>query len=99
MSIYPLIADKVERNPSVVNAALETLKKWKAIGAAPQARLAEWRKILLDAKRGRAGLKRLLALLRDDSEKNRRLLDFAPFAGVLSREERRRVFLKCTYDH
>ena len=99
MNLYPLIADKVEHNPSVVNTALTTLKKWEALGEAPLARLAEWRRILRDAQQGKAGLQRLLAVLRDDSEDNRRLLDFAPFAGVLTREERRKVFLKCTYDH
>jgi len=99
MNIYPLIANKVETNPAVVNTALTTLAKWEAIGAAPPARLAKWRRILCAAKRGKDGQKRLLSVLRDDSVHNRRLLDFAPFAGVLTREERRRVFLKCTYDH
>jgi hypothetical protein len=99
MNLYPLIADKVENDPSVLDAALTTLTKWEAMGAAPPVRLAKWRRILSDAKRGRDGRKRLLAVLRDESEHNRRLLDFAPFAGVLTREERRKVFLKCAYDH
>jgi hypothetical protein len=99
MNLYPLIADKVESDPSVVNTALSTLAKWEGIGAAPHARMAQWREILLDARRGGEGLRRLLALLRDESEPSRRLLDFAPFAGVLTREERRKVFLSCTYDH
>ena len=99
MNLYPLIADKVEKDPSVVNTALMTLTKWESLGAAPPSRLARWRRLLVDAKRGKEGRKRLLALLRDDSEHNRRLLDFSPFAGVLTREERRKVFLKCAYDH
>lgn len=99
MNFYPLIANKVEKDPAVVDMALNTLAHWEAIDAAPPARLAAWNKILRDAKRGQAGQKRLLALLRSKSERNRRLLDFAPFAGVLTREERRKVFLKCTFDH
>jgi len=99
MNLYPIIADKVEKDPGAVNAALATLAKWEAIGEAPLERLAAWRRILSEAKRGKEGRKHLLAVLRDDSEHNRRLLDFAPFAGVLTREERRKVFLKCTYDH
>lgn len=99
MNLYPLIADKAENDPSVVNTAWTTLQKWEEMGYAPPARLAQWRRILRDARRGKAGRKRLLAVLRDDSEDNRRLLDFAPFAGVLTREERRKVFLECTYDH
>ena len=99
MNLYPLIADKVERDPGVVNTALATLSKWEELGMIPVSRMTAWRRILRDAKKGKGGTKRLLAVLRDDSESNRRLLDFAPFAGVLTREERRKVFLKCTYDH
>jgi hypothetical protein len=99
MNLFPLIADKVEHDPSVVNDALSTLAIWAEKGEAPPARLATWRRILCDAKQGEEGLNRLLAVLRDDSEHNRRLLDFAPFAGVLTREERRKVFLKCAFDH
>jgi hypothetical protein len=99
MNLYPLIADKVEHNPAVVNAALATLSKWEVLGEASSERLVTWRRILSDAKTGQAGMKRLLAILRDESESNRRLLDFGPFAGVLTREERRKVFLKCAYDH
>lgn len=99
MNLYPLIANKVQKDPSVVNTALSTLEKWEALGSVPDVRLAAWRQILCAAKQGKDGQKRLLAVLRDDSEHNRRLLDFAPFAGVLTREERRKVFLKCAYDH
>jgi hypothetical protein len=99
MNLYPLIADKVEHNPAAVNVALATLSKWEALGEAPSDRLATWRRILCDAKKGKVGMKRLLVVLRDESESNRRLLDFGPFAGVLTREERRKVFLKCAYDH
>ena len=99
MNLDPLIADKVEANPAVVKMALATLTEWEAMGVAPPARMAAWRQLLRDAKKGKDGLKRLLEVLRDESAPNRRLLDFAPFAGVLTREERRKVFLKCTYDH
>ena len=99
MNLYPLIADKIEKNPAVVKAALDTLVKWKSLGEVPPERLATWRRILYDAQKGKAGMSRLLGVLRDDSESNRRLLDFGPFAGVLTREERRKVFLKCAYDH
>lgn len=99
MNLYPLIAKKVQDDPSVVDAALLTLDKWAALGSVPEVRVAAWRRILCAAKQGKDGQKRLLAVLRDDSENNRRLLDFAPFAGVLTREERRKVFLKCAYDH
>jgi len=99
MNLFPSIADKIACDPAVIGAALETLGHWETMGVAPPARLAAWRRILRDAMRGQAGLNRLLAVLRDDSERNRRLLDFAPFAGLPPREERRKAFAKCAYDH
>lgn len=99
MTLFPLIAEKLKRDPAIVNTALETLAHWERINAAPAARLPAWRRLLRHAKQGKAGRQRLAAVLRDRSGRNRRLLDFAPFAGVLTREERRKVFLKCTYDH
>jgi len=99
MNLYPLIADYVERDPTLLDKALATLDHWLTEGLAPAARLRAWRQILLDAKGSAEGLAALLRLLRDDSEESRRMKDFAPFAGVLPREERRKVFLKCAYDH
>lgn len=43
------------------------------------------------------GFQALLALLRDDSESTQRLKDFAPFAGVLTREERHQAVPECAY--
>jgi hypothetical protein len=94
-----LIAEHVERDPTLVDKALLTLDHWLAEGVAPAFRLNAWRQILLDAKSSAEGFAALLRLLRDDSEESRRMKDFGPFAGFLSREERRKVFLKCAYDH
>ena len=99
MNLYPLIAEHVERDPALVDKALATVDHWLTEGVAPAARLNAWRRILLDARRSGEGLAALLRLLRDDSEESRRMKDFGPFAGLLSREERRKVFLRCAYDH
>jgi hypothetical protein len=99
LNIYPLVARKVRENPGVIRTALATLDHWETLGVLPERRLKEWRTILRKARASRQGRKALIALLSSRSPKNRRLLDFAPFAGVLTREERRTVFLKCAYDH
>lgn len=99
MNLYPLIAERVERDPTLLDEALSTVDRWAEADAAPAARLTAWRRILVEAKKGGEGLAALLRLLRDDSEESRRMKDFAPFAGLVPREERRKVFLKCPYDH
>lgn len=99
MDFYSLIADRVARDASAVDEALRVLDHWDANGVGPPSRRGEWRRLLLSAKTGPAGREALIDLLRDSSEGARRLRGFAPFAGVLSREERRRAFLRCSYDH
>jgi len=99
MNIYPLLVDRIEADPSIVDRALELLDRWTEREVGPVHRRREWRTILSKAKESSAGMDALLAILRDDSEASRRLKDFAPFAGILSREERRKAFLQCSYDH
>ncbi len=99
MNLFPLIAQVVERDPTVLDRAMETLERWEAASLAPASRLAQWRGLIVEARRSPSGRIALLDLLRDESLDARRLKDFAPFAGILTREQRRTVFLSCSYDH
>ena len=99
MDIYPLLADRFRGDASALDEALTVLDRWDVRGVGPAQRRREWRGILLSAKEGGAGMEALLAILLDGGDEARRLKDFAPFAGILSREERREVFLQCSYDH
>jgi hypothetical protein len=99
MNYFPLIANLIERDPSQLEQAANTLSRWESGGVIPPGRAIQWRQILDDARSDSAGLAALLALLRDDSPEARRIKDFSPFAGLLTREQRRTVFLSCSYDH
>jgi len=99
MDVYPLLVDRFRRDASAVDEALAVLDLWDARGIGPGQRRREWRRLLLAAKAGAEGLETLIVLLLDSGEEARRLKDFAPFAGLLSREERRKAYLQCTYDH
>jgi hypothetical protein len=99
MNLFPLIADRLERRPELLREAMAVLQRWRAERLGPERRMIEWEQLLRDAERGLEGFPRLLALLRDDSEAARRLKNFAPLAGLLTREERRKVILSCSYAH
>lgn len=99
MDIYPLVADRLRRDASALDEAISVLDRWDSRGVGPAQRRNEWRGLLLSAKASSQGRDALLALLLDTGEEARRLKDFAPFAGVLSREERRKAFVRCSYDH
>ena len=96
-SLHDLVADKLERDPSLLRIPLENIDRWIARGHTAPHRLEQWRQIILRAQQSAEGLQELLALLRDRSEETQRLRDFAPFAGVLTTQERRQASTECAY--
>ena len=83
-ALHAAVAEKLRRDPSLVRVAFENLARWER-GAGSHARpaLEEWRRLLTDEP-----LERVLALLTGDSDEAAALRQNAPFAGVLSPEER-----------
>ena len=98
-SYWGLLSDKIERDPSVLRRASATVERWLADGHSAPHRLAEWRTLLEEAQIHPSGLERLLEVLRGTDEASQRLKDFSPFAGVLTREERRRARELCGFRH
>jgi len=98
-TLHDLTADKLEQNPSLLSIALENIDRWIALGHTAPHRLEQWRRIILDAQQSPDGLRELLGILRDHSEKAERLKDFAPFAGILTAAERQVVIHQCVYSH
>jgi len=97
-TLHELTADKLERDPSLLAIPLENIDRWLACGHTAPHRLEQWRAILLHAQASPEGLHQLLALLRDRDEATGRLRDFAPFAGVLTRQERHQSASPCAYN-
>jgi hypothetical protein len=98
-SLHELVADKVERDPSLLRIPLENIDRWLANGHTAPHRLEQWRQIILRGQESAAGLAELLRVLRDGSEAATHLKSFDPFPGVLTTLERRKYFLECAYAH
>src|SRR5437870_3543137 len=98
-TLHELVADKLEREPSLLRIPLENIDRWIANGHTAPHRLEQWRAIIVKAQQSPDGLRELLTLLRDRSEPTERLRDFAPFAGVLTAAERLPVIKQCVYSH
>ena len=98
-SLHELVADKVERDPSLLRIPLENIDRWLANGHTAPHRLEQWRQIILRAQESEVGFAELLALLRDSDPATERLREFAPFAGVLTARERLTVIRQCVYSH
>jgi hypothetical protein len=102
-TLHDLVADKLEQADAAGRAALlpiplENIDRWLANGHTAPHRLEQWRQILLRAQASEDGFRELLVLLRDPSERAQKLKDFAPFAGILSREARRQAAPECAYN-
>ena len=85
MAMHRAISDKVRRNPRLLDAARENIRRWRRQGV-DVAAFAEWEAIL------DRGLAEALRVLTDPSEEAARLRHSTPFTGVLTPEERRRFF-------
>jgi hypothetical protein len=98
-TLHELVADKIERDPSLLRIPLENIDRWLANGHTAPHRLEQWRQIILRAQESPAEFQQLLTLFRENNPATKRLREFAPFAGVLTARERRIVIRQCVYSH
>jgi hypothetical protein len=68
---FCLMADKIEADPALLRIPLDNIARWLAQGHWAKTQLATWRGWIEEAQTSPAGMARLLALLRDDSEEAR----------------------------
>lgn len=81
------IADKIEEDPVLLKIPLANIDRWLGKGHWAKRELCQWRTWIEDAQSSPDGLRRLLDLLRDDSEESRDWKGYDPFPGILSDEE------------
>jgi hypothetical protein len=88
LALHCLIARKISRDPRWLDVARRNLARWKRDrGGDEQPRyLAEWESVL------RRPWPEVAAFITSMSEEAARLRQSSPFAGVLDREERKRVY-------
>jgi hypothetical protein len=85
---FCLIADKIEADPTLLAIPLKNITRWLGNGHWARRELGQWQAWIEEAQRSPEALRRLLGLLRDDSENARDWKGFSPFPGILSKAER-----------
>ena len=88
---FRLIADKIEADPKLLEIPLANIERWLLQGHSAVERLGQWRTLLLEAQASPEGMKRLLALLRDQSWEAVFFKEFAPTPGILTKEDLKRL--------
>lgn len=99
LGMFRLIADKIERDPALLQVGLDNIARWIANGADQQHRLRQWEAMILAARSSAEGMQSLLVALREDGERAEHLREFAPFAGILSNREITELLELCAYAH
>ena len=99
LGMFRLIADKIERDPSLLRVGLDNIARWISGGIDQQHRLRQWEEMIRAAQASDERMQVLLAALREDSERADHLRDFSPFAGILTTVERRAFYQECAFSH
>ena len=98
-SFFALVTEKLMAQPEFLAVARANCARWLSEGHSAPQRLREWDGLLSSAEQGDAGRERLREVLLGANEADARLRDFHPFAGILTREERRKARELCGYRH
>jgi hypothetical protein len=96
---WELVAEKLQRTPESLSVAEENIDRWLAEDHSAPQRLLQWKALVQAARVEGEGFARLLRVLGSSDPESARLRDFDPFAGILTREERRRAKELCGYRH
>lgn len=87
LAMHAVIAARLMRDPGLLVKPRENIERWSGrYGKTPPRWIEQWRRILTRP------YPEIAALITDPSEQGARLRQSSPFAGVLTAEERRRIY-------
>jgi hypothetical protein len=86
LAMHAMIAGKLARDPSLLSKPRQNLENWSARWQQPPRWVHEWRQILI------LPWQQIAAFIAEPSERAARLRQSSPFAGVLTPEERSRIY-------
>ena len=87
LAMHAVISQKIERDPELLDIPRNNLKRWRARwGKEAPAWYDSWCEIM------KRPWPEIAAIITEPSEESARLRQSSPFAGVLSAEERKRIY-------
>ena len=87
LALHRMIAEKLRHTPSLWQIPQDNIARWKERSGRLPPSIGEWERILNTKAR-----EEILALLESDSEESIRLRSSSPFTGILSENERVKIF-------
>jgi len=87
LAMHAVIARKIERDPTLLAIAHRNVERWRIRWQdAPPPWLVEWQEVL------KRPWQHIAALITEPSENGARVRQSSPFAGILTNEERWRIY-------
>ena len=87
LALHRMIAEKLRQAPNLLQIPRDNISRWKERKGHLPPSICEWEHILNTKTR-----EELLELLESDSEESIRLRSSSPFTGILSENERAKIF-------
>ena len=87
LALHRMIAEKLRRTPSLWQTPKDNIARWKERSGHLPPSIGEWERILNTKTR-----EEILVLIASDSEESIRLRSSSPFTGILSEDERAKIF-------
>ena len=87
IALHKEIARKLRSDPGLWEIPKNNIIRWKTRRGKLEAAFVQWDAILKTYTR-----ERILSILESDSEESARLRSSSPFTGILSEDERKRIF-------
>ncbi len=85
--MHAVIAAKIMRDPGLLAKPRDNIKRWSVrFGKNPPRWIGQWRRILA------LSYLEIAALITEPNEEGARLRQSSPFAGMLTAQERRRIY-------
>lgn len=87
LAMHAVIARKIERDPTLLAIAQQNIERWGARwNECPPAWFKEWQDVLLQP------WQHIAAVITEPTERGARMRQSSPFAGVLTNQERWRIY-------
>lgn len=87
VALHREIAKKLRSYPDLWSIPISNITKWRKLRGGLTPALMEWEHILNTSTK-----EEILLILESDSEESTRLRSSSPFTGILSEDERKRIF-------